>query len=683
MSCIPKNIIEDLRAKLEKGQIGTDEIAKMLPEEKVALKAILENVVSDNLGMKVSSEEIANINRISKKIDEAQIKLGGDLGVPSKLKEHLDFFKAKREMESYLQSRTPSHNLKVLTSTIGRSSMLFSVKSPLMNIASNIEIGLSEALSRRITNFQLKGADNKLAVDFVKMTNKIYKETGYDISRMTTLNDLGSGGERVMGEMTHSQGPGAIRWVGRHISEDIVFKQLMGAPDVAFSSAHFADSVNLNAVKLAKSSGKPAKEIMLDSMRLVPQTPEGEILRAQGILDAQVATWTNETWASKLSTGTRKLLNGLSGDLRVGDYLLPFIKTKANVVATGMDYAGMGIPKAFFDLYKGIRTGEMGNRTTWTKITRNLVRAGLGIAGALLVTSKLKDEDYVGAYDPARAQIETLRNSTENSVRIRGKWISMEFFGPLAVPINAIMYARKYGKTGPEKMFQYSRGVLMTFFDIPGVSDVYDSVMSYAYKKNQSLEEMTGATTNYISSQIYSRLVPSILSDTSKAVDPTQRVTVKGFESIKSKIPFLSKTLPAKTNIFGEEMKNEPWWSVLTLGSRVKTDKEDALIKEISTVSNNNDKGISFTDWDKSSSKTLAQFKEKVGTERYDQAKIKYGMELKKQLEIAFKSSAYKKLSDEEKLKIINGQDAQAMTKIFNLYRFKYKPETNKKLPKL
>jgi hypothetical protein len=669
--CIPKSIVEDLRAKLEKGQIGTDEIAKMLPEEKVALKAILENVISDNLGGGVSSDEIAIINKISNKIDVAQAKLGGDLGVPTKLQEHLDFFKAKREMERYLMSRHPSHKLKVLTGTIGRGMMLASVKSPLLNIGSNIEIGFSEALARRLSTLQLKGADNKLAVDFVKMANKIYQQTGYDISRMTSLNDLGSAGERVLGKVVHSQGKGTVRKVGR-IVEDVVFKQLMGAPDVAFSSAHFADSVNLNAMKLPNP-----KEAMLDAMRLVPQTPEGEILRAQGILDAQKATWTDTTWASKTSEGIRKILNEVSGDLRAGDYLLPFIKTPANVVATGMDYGGVGIPKAFFELYKGIKNGELGSKETVTKIARDLVTAGLGIVGALLVTSKLKDDDYVGAYDPARAQIESLRNSNYNSVRIRGKWINMDWFGFLSIPINAMMYARKYGKTPGEKTFQYAKGVLSSVFGIPGVSDIYDAVKTYAYKKNQNLEEMTGSAIDYISSEIYSRLIPSILSDISKAVDPKVRKSVKGIESIKAKIPFLSKTLPVKTNIFGEEIIGEPAISDILFGSRVKTDKEDALVKEINTVSVNNDKGISFTDWDKTSAKMITQFKESLDAKEFDQAKIRYGKYLKEYLQEVIGSSDYEDASDDEKLKMINAQDTKARDDVFDYYDFKYERETN------
>jgi len=680
--CIPPEIANDLKKSLLKGEVTPDKIATMLPEEKTALKALLQDFVTEKLGIGVKDTEVKTINEKAKKIDEAQSKLGNDVGNPTKLKENLEFFKAKKEMDDYLQSLTPANNLKILTGTIGRGSMLFSVKSPVLNIGSNIEVGFTEALARRISNFGIKGTDTKLATDYIKMVNKVYQETGYDISRMTELRDPETAGGRVLGSFTHSQGKGPVRAVGRFF-EDVVFKQLMGAPDVAFSSAHFADSVNLNASKMAKGDIAKGKEFMIDAMRLEPTTPEGQILRTQGVLDAQKATWTDNSWASKVSNGIRKILNDVSGDARVGDYLLPFVKTPANVIATGMDYAGLGIPKALIKTYKAFRTGDLRSKEYIQSVAKDLVRSGIGLTGALIITSQLKDDDFVGAYDPARSQIEQLRNSNYNAIRVGNKWISTDWLGPLMVPVTAMMYARKYGKTGGEKTFQYSKGVLMSAMNIPGVSDIYDEVKTQAYKKNQSLEDMTGSTIDYITTEAYSRLVPSFVSDVAKVVDPNTRQSGKGLQGLEAKIPFVSKNLPVKTNILGEPIKNESGLSVILFGARIKTDHETKMIKEISDVSTATGKGITFTNWDTSTSATLAQFKQKKGEAKYNEAKIKYGQELKKQLEITIKKPEYQKLSDDEKIKILNNKDSEVMDKIFLQYGFKYQKPLSNKTPKL
>lgn len=192
---------------------------------------------------------------------------------------------------------------------------------------------------------------------------------------------------------------------------------------------------------------------------------------------------------------------------------------------------------------------------------------------------------------------------------------------------------------------------------------------------------MSSEAINYATEQAFSRLVPSIVSDIAKATDVYERVGGKGLEGVKARIPGLRQTLKIRTNIFGEQIEGEAGWSDIIFGARVKTSKENELIKEVSDISNSVGKGINFTDWDKSTSKTLTQFKEKVGDEKFDKAKYEYGQELKKQLEDLFKKPAYQKLSDEDKYKAINDKDTEAMNKIFKKYAFKYKPEKSNPLP--
>jgi hypothetical protein len=646
--------------------------------------AFLEDLVSDKLGVNVSIEEIRIIAEKAKEIQALQEIVGDDLGSPAMEKETLDFLLAKKDMDDYLQSQNPAHALKILTGTIGRGAMLASVKSPILNIGSNIEVGFTEALSRRIAAGTMKGTNNKLAIDYVKMVNRIYQKTGYDLARMTNIKDTGASGERVLGDdMVHSKGEGAVRKVGQ-VFEDIVFKQLMGAPDVAFASAHFADSLNLNALKYAKGNEKLAGEIMADAMRIEPKTSEGIELRAQAILDAQVATWTNKTWASDLTAGIRKLLNSATGDVRAGDYLLPFIKTPANVIATGMDYAGGGGVKALYKTVNAIRNGEFNTKKYWASITRDLIRSGIGLAGAAIIAANLDDDDFVGAYDPARAQIESLRGSNYNAIRIGNKWISIDWLGPLSVPVTAIMYARKYADTIPEGVFQYTKGVTSNVLRLPGVKDIIDTFDNASYKKNQTFGEMAGEFGGYVAEQAFARLVPSIVSDIAKATDSKERETDSSTaKTLQSKIPGLRQMLPEKKDIFGETVKTEPAWSVILFGSRVKTDKETALIKEISDLSTELDKPITFTNWDKSSSMQLAQFKETKGVEKFEKAKTEYGQKLQDRLEKIIKSPAYQKADPDVQIRLINNADSEVTDAIYKKYGFKYKTVKKDKLPKI
>lgn len=671
MICIPPEIALKVKEKLKTNEISTLEVSKMLPTEKAALKSVLEDFVAEKMGIKVKPEEVKKISELSKKIDTAQKKLGDELGNPAKRAETVDFFTEKKKMEDYLQGLTPAHQLKVATGTVGRGMMLFSVKSPLLNIGSNIEVGATEAISRRIVNLGTKGTDSTLALDYMKMAREVYKKTGYDISRMTSITDTGSMGERVLGETVHTQGPGKVRKVGRFM-EDIVFKRLMGAPDAAFASAHFADSVNLQSLNVANGDKAIARDIMVDAMRVDPQTPEGLLVRNQGILDAQVATWTNSSWASKVTLALRKVFNTASGDLRLGDNLYPFVKTPANVIETGMDYAGLGIPKAIVKTVNAVRTGTV-TKPVMQGILRDIARSGLGIVGAIAIAANLDDDDFVGAYDPGRYQLEQLRNSNYNAIRIGNKWISTDWLGPLSVPVTAIMYARKYGKAGKaEYAFQYAKGVGSQVLNLPVISDIRDSIRQSYYNKDQSLSEMSSDSLNYFIDFLSSRLIPSFVSDVAKTTDPYNRKASEGLEAVEAKIPGLRQTLPVK-EVLGEPSKSEPGLSTILFGSRVKTSQETPIITEVNNITNSVGKNINFTDFAKSSSKTLSQFKEKVGDQRYQEATTYYGDLLREKLDKKISSSKYKKMDDEDKYKELSNVDSEAMDAVFKKYRFKYK----------
>jgi hypothetical protein len=652
-----------------------DELGVLNPESE---KAFLEDLVTDKLGVRVTPDEVRLIAERATKIDAAQEKLGEDLGSPAKAQENLDYFIAKKNMDDYLQSLAPAGNLKVATGTIGRGMMLASVKSPLLNIGSNTEVGLTEAIIRRIASKGVKGADNQLFRDYVKMVNKVYQKTGYDLSRMTSLADNGASGARVLGETVHTQGKGVVRKVGR-VVEDVVFKQMMGAPDVMFAAAHFADSANIMSAKLAERSMQSSREIMADAMRIKPQTVEGELVRSQAILDAETATWTNKTWASQASLGMRKIVNDLTGSLRLGDYLFPFVKTPANVIATGLDYAGLGLPKALFKTVQALRKGELGEKAYMQSAGRDIVRAGLGLTGAAAIVGAIGADNFVGAYDPSRAQYEQLRNSNYNAVRIAGKWISLDWFGPLSVPMTSMLYAQKYGqgKTG-EKIWQYGQGVRSAGENLPGLSDIMDYAKARQYSKDQTGAEAADAAKDSAISQIYSRLVPSFFSDIATATDDKVRQTGKGVDGVKTKIPFLREHVPAKKDIFGRDIKTEPGASQILFGSRVKTDKETPVTKEIGRVSQATDKPINFTDWNKSSNKSLVQLKQKLGPDGFKKAQEEYGRSLEGRLNRIIGDKQYKDASDDEKIQILQAADSNAMNDVFKAHDFKPKKSDTK-----
>lgn len=613
----------------------------------------LEDLVADKLGVSVSPEEVAHINKLADVLQSKQDVVGDNLGnIIDNFDENLSFLKAKNDMDNYLQEINPTTKLKVWTGTIGRATMLASVKSPILNIESNTVNGISEALSRRIeakTTGIASKEQKDLALDYWKKVQKIYQETGYDISRMQSIAETGVAGERVLGETVHAKGQKGITAKAGAIADDIVFKQMMGAPDVAFSAAHFADSIIVNVDRIAKETGKKATDIMKDAMRIKPNTAEGEILRTQAIMDAQFATYTNESWASKLSEGIRKQLNDLSGDIRLGDWFMPFVKTPANVIALAGEYGGTGIPKTLYDVAIALKKGT-GTKEAMQENMRGLIRAGLGMTTAAAIAMSV--EDFAGEYDPNRTQINELKNIPGNAVKVFDKWYSLDFFGPLAAPLTGMLYAKKYGKYkgALEKIYQYGKGMAVQIKKIPGL----DLISQPSYEAKGTAEEKIAGTAGAFLKDVSGRLIPSFISDIATGSDEYVRDTSKStLKGIQSKIPIARYALPIKRDVFGEPIKTNSFVSQVLAGStRYREDRGDPTIDELYRLSST-ENAVNITDFTRSNAKAVVKKKEKIGAEKFNELKIQYGKELKGKLDKLISGGQYKKSDDAEKEKMI------------------------------
>lgn len=703
---------------------------------------IMTNLISERLGITATTEELAQMSKISNEIADAYNKANGKLGSVEHYQSTIDFFAGKVKMDNLILSINPTSNLKILTAITGRASMLFSAKSTVLNIGSNIELGAVEAVGRRVANLSFKSVgnvkqdlirpvkagteivngekvpvyDNKivqrtLKEDYRKLVADVFDRTGYDISRMVTIRDNVTSGGRVLDDLVHVEGDNTnidsakvTKWLSKsnrsvaRFYQDTVFKLMLGKPDQIASAIASADSLGLTSYKAAKEISPDSaseesivalgnelmREAMIIDRQMDPIPSERDLIieqiRNQAILDAQWATWTNDTWNSKLVIGIRKLLNDTTGDLRAGDYIMPFVKTPANVIAYGLDVAGLSALRAAKNTIVTINNnGFNGLKDAMylRKMSRDLTRMGLGMALAILIASNLDDDDFMGAYDPARYQIDKLANANYNAIRIGGYWISTDWLGPVAIPVTAIMYSRKYSnsKTVGEHLFQYAKGATTQFFQTPGIKDAIDAAQKNN-PKGLTLDQALSQTGNYITESVYSRLVPSLSGDIAKAIDTgPERENKKGIQGIQGKVPFWRNSLPPAKNIFGEEIPAGNFVSDMILGARIKMSQETQITKEIQRVQKENNKTFNFTDWSKSNTKILNQFKDKVGDEKFKQATDEYGAELRKQIDELINSDKYKKLNDQEKYDRIIKMDSEAQDVIFKKYHFKYKQE--------
>jgi len=634
----------------------------------------LEDLVHEKLGVKLSAEEAGKIAELAKNV-EAEAEKVSEIGLPTP-----EYFAAKDKMNKYIQQQMPSANLKVATSTIGRGVMLASFKSPIVNIESNTVQGILEGIQRRFSTKSYRGLNSDFARKYIKENMKIYQKSGYDTSRMFSIQD----DKKILGEeIVHSQGKGIVRAAGRMV-EDTVFKQLMGAPDVAFSSVHFADSANLSSSNIARAEGlkgaeakKRALEIFKDAILPDPKTVTGELVRSQAVADAQYSTYTNKSNYSDTALAIRSVLNKVSGDTRIGDQIMPFVKTPANVVGAGIDYSGIALPVQLYLLPKALMQAKHGETAALKNSIRTIVRSGLGMTFAFLLSTLFEPDDFIGNYPTSQKeqQLLALKNATTNSVRIGKKWVSLDYFGPLAAPFIGIMYAKKYGKDNVERVLKYYQGVAAQALKIPGVqdfSDLYKDITDMVNEKKTGKEEIGTAATNTILDYIRSRTVIALISDLAKATDRSDRVVdikTDPLARIKASVPGLRQTLPEKTTIYGDTVKAESALSTFLFGARVKAANDNEIVEELVRLDAAGQLP-SITDYEKTSTR-VQELKKQIGDGQYKQAVSYYKSLFKKGTEQAMRSGKYKSGDDEDKKKLIESAKEDALETMLKKYHYK------------
>jgi hypothetical protein len=635
-------------------------------------QAFLESLVSDRLGVTVTEAEAKEISAKAKNLETLYQKREKDGSVTE------DYWVERKKMNDYLNSLAPSSQFRALTSTAGRGAMLASIKSPLLNIESNTIQAVLTAVERRVANKQFRGLNDDYALELMKRINRIYQKSGFDISRMESISE---GQQRLGEDITNTQGPGTGRAIARFY-EDTVFKQLMGAPDVFFSAIAFTDSLNLASTEIANSEGltgvdaqKRALEIMQDAASLEAKTAEGVAVRAKAIVDAQFATYTNDSNFSKFALAIRNAVNEATGDLRMGDQIMPFVKTPANVVSAGLQSSFFGTPFWMAQVPESIRQMKQGNTDPMRETARRAVRNGMGIALATALVYAFDPDDFIGEYDgmsQKERDLVRIKNAPYNSILIGDKYISLDFLGVLATHFVAMMYARKYGDTAPEAVWQYMKGGSIQILKTPGLKEVAELVKGIKEKSERGdFGDVASGLTNDAIGWVRSRAIPAIVNDFAVGFDESQRQTGRdAISKAQAGIPGLRQQLPEKVSpITGLVMKSEGAINQLLFGSRVKTAESSKLISELDRL-NKEGAGAVISDISYASTRVKA-FKEQVSEGKFQTAIKYYGRTYGQKASAAISTPTYKLMPDEKKKDVLDKVRRDVLESTLSIHGYK------------
>lgn len=563
--------LSNLAKKLQK-DYNLDTLYQM-PDEvnERTVKEFVKDVFGINPDLITGNEVINKAEQLQKLWDNTKDESGN----PS-----IEAMRAKRELNDLIQAKNPSSTLAIWTSIFGRGVMLMSLKSPVLNVISNIEAGLTEGITRRIMyKTTEKAVDANVKKEFSNYAWKVYKASGDIVSTMNNYDD----DMRVIGEqILHSQGQGALRAASRKV-EEVSFKYLMGAADAVSKTLAFNDTADLLATKIAREEGakdisKRATEIYKDAILIRPKTEQGKLVRQKAQEQAHYTTFTNDSWAAKFGLSARNWLNMVGRNkVRLGDLTMKFVKTPANVQMMGLEY-GFGSLYTLYNVQEIIKNPQ-------SEVSQHAIRAavrnGLGIALAALLYSMLDPEDYFSEFDtlnPKEKDKMRALGAMPNSIKIGNRWVSLDYFGQIAIPLVGMLEARRNNG-----LRSYIQSGLTQAAKIPGIKEtkqLIDTMSEYArydLKPEKIVQMMAGTVLD----QARAMTIPAIVNDIAKMTDDYERDTMGGvFDKVFASIPGLRQTLPERYGIQGL-VRTEPALSTLLFGSRVKTEQSDKLVREV------------------------------------------------------------------------------------------------------
>ena len=346
-------------------------------------------------------------------------------------------------------------------------------------------------------------------------------------------------------------------------------------------------------------------------------------LRNAGEQEALYRTFQDKTVLSDAAIGVRNALNKAHiGDIGAGDIMLPFAQVPSNLGARAIEYspAGLGVAAAdFINMIDSARKGEF-TAAQQAKAVQGVGRAltgsgmiAIAAAGALRGWLKVtgddddKNKDALGkthGLDGTQLNISAaLRDLRGESAQWQAgdQLLSIGFLDPLNAQLTtgaliADDIRSEAGVTAGRVLGNSLSGALQSVLDTPVMSTFQDVATNYEYSGASTPGgKMMDTAQKYAANQL-SSVIPNSLRGIAQGLDDTERnayssdnVWQQAVDNAKASIPGLRETLPAKTDVWGNPVKNEG--GIRNFMNRninpgnVTTYKPDAVSSEIEKIS--------------------------------------------------------------------------------------------------
>ncbi len=431
-----------------------------------------------------------------------------------------------------------------------RISMLFNPKTQVRNVVGNALImpvnSISDVISSKVDKIIAKktGVRTTGTTDIKAMLKGIKKgayEATNDYKKGINTKDMEGNRFEISNQKSFSD----KNLIGKSLNRtEALLNYVMDVGDRVFSEAAFENSLQ-NQMTLNNTT--EVTQEMID----IAHT------------EALQRTWNDNNNYTKFVLDVRRGLNRIKvAGYGLGDVLIPFAKTPANLTKAIVDYSPAGLVST---ITKGINLkNSLSNGQYTAKMQHQFVQSlGKATAGTMLyvlgialakagITSGESDDDK-----DTRDFIKNALGISSYSIKIGDKSFTYDWAQPIAAPLSItanVVNSKKNKETALSEA-------------IVGSLDTAGSILleqSFLSSLNDVLSDNDGVASGIVNEilELPSRAVPTFAKQIADLVDDTQRQTYEYDSPIKTaknkiiaKLPGVSKTLSPSVDTMGREIK--------------------------------------------------------------------------------------------------------------------------------
>ena len=533
-----------------------------------------------------------------------------------------------------------------------RISMLFNPKTQVRNVAGNALIMPINSFSDLFSSYADKLIAKKTGIRTTGTTNVKAMLKGIKKGAYEATNDYKKGistkdmeGNRF--EISNGKSFSENNLIGKTLNRtESLLNYVMDVGDRVFSEASFENSLQ-NQLVLNNTTN-----ITQEMIDIAHQ-------------EALSRTWNDNNNYTRFVLGVRKGLNKLNvNGYGLGDVLIPFAKTPANLTKAIVDYSPAGLVSTInkgINLKKSLTNGQY-TSTIQHEFVQSLGKATAGTMLYILGIALAKAGITSGESDDDKDTANFLKNTlgiSSYSIKIGNKSFTYDWAQPLAAPLS--ITANMVSSKGSD-----SKALLE---GIVGSLDSAGSILleqSFLQSISDVLNDNDGVVSGIINEvlELPARAVPTFSKQIADLVDSTQRTSFEygkpvqsAINSIKVKIPFVSKTLSPSVDTLGREIQKyggkNNIFNVFLNPANVNTENISKSAEEIYRLYK---KTGNQTIMPRVAPYYINKNGEKItmtSKERADYQKIS-GEIIEESVNKLLKSKDYQQLNDNEKAEIIN-----------------------------